>query len=68
MHFRRLCLRAQDVMRNPATAADGVTYERAAIEDWLQRSGVSPVTNEPLPHKHLQPHMGVRGAVMRLGL
>ena len=56
-------------MRNPATAADGVTYERAAIEEWLQRSGaVSPLTGEPLPHKHLQPHAGVRGAVMRLGL
>jgi hypothetical protein len=55
-------------MRNPVTAADGVTYERAAIEDWFQRSASSPVTNEPLLHKHLQPHMGVRGAVMRLGL
>ncbi len=55
-------------MRNPATAADGVTYERAAIEEWLQRSAVSPLTGEPLPHKHLQPHVGVRGAVMRLGL
>lgn len=27
----------QEVMRDPVMATDGITYERAAIEEWLQR-------------------------------
>ena len=35
--------REQDLMVDPVVAADGVTYERAAIEDWFGRSGDSPL-------------------------
>lgn len=31
----------QEVMRDPVTATDGITYERAAIEEWLQRRSAS---------------------------
>ncbi len=30
-------------MIDPVVAADGVTYERTAIEDWFGRSGDSPL-------------------------
>jgi hypothetical protein len=36
---------------DPVLATDGYTYEREAIESWLQRQGntaLSPMTNEPL--------------------
>lgn len=36
-------------------AADGKTYEKAAIVDWFINSNISPLTNVPLPHKHIQP-------------
>ena len=40
-------------MSDPVTAADGMTYERAAIERWLQEHGTSPVsyTHLTLPTK-----------------
>ena len=34
-------------------AADGFTYERKAIEVWLQSNDHSPMTNEKLAHKNL---------------
>ena len=42
-------------MREPVTAADGFCYERAALEDWLRRRQVSPMTNALLPHARLTP-------------
>ena len=40
----------------PVTAADGHTYERVAIEEWLATgSRTSPTTNEPLQSTALIP-------------
>lgn len=52
-------------MRDPVLAADGFTYERSAIEDWLRRKGTSPMTNTPLAHLQLTPNHIVRSAVSR---
>jgi hypothetical protein len=35
-------------MVDPVVAADGFTYERAAIEMWMRSKDVSPRTREPL--------------------
>ncbi len=40
-------------------AADGVTYEREAITKWLRSSSKSPVTNEELVHKELNPNLAL---------
>lgn len=45
-----------DVMRDPVVAADGHTYERAAIRRWLETSDTSPLTGAVLPHKELVPN------------
>ena len=37
-----------DVIAEPVVAEDGHTYERNAIERWLQRKQTSPVTNLPM--------------------
>ena len=47
-------------------AADGVSYERAAITSWLQRSTASPVTGQLLLHKHLLPNITLRSAISML--
>lgn len=44
-------------------AADGHTYEKEQIDAWLQKSNTSPMTNEPMDHKHLIPNLALR-AVM----
>lgn len=43
----------QEVFKDPVVAADGYTYERQAIEDWLQKSNTSPMTNERMTDKEL---------------
>ena len=43
-------------MKDPVVAADGHTYERAAISRWLRESDTSPLTGERLPHKELAPN------------
>ena len=54
----------QELMEDPVMAADGFSYARAAIEDWLARgNGSSPMTGAPLAHQHLTPNLAVRSAV-----
>lgn len=53
----------QDLMENPVMAADGHTYEEAAIQQWLRENETSPVTNAPLVHKHLTPNYNLRSLI-----
>ncbi|CAI5533365.1 unnamed protein product [Closterium sp. Naga37s-1] len=54
---------AQEMMVNPVLAADGHTYEKEAIESWLESSDRSPMTNEQLPSKDLVPNHAVRAMI-----
>jgi hypothetical protein len=43
-----------EIMQNPVMAADGHSYEKAAIEEWFrQGKQTSPLTGEKLPHRTL---------------
>jgi len=42
-----------NLMRDPVIAADGFTYERASIEQWMETHDVSPRTSEPFKHTFL---------------
>lgn len=59
-----LCFNLQDVMRDPVIASDGFTYERSAIEGWLRKSNISPMTNLTLPNTSLVPNIAL-GQVIR---
>ena len=41
------------LMRDPVFCADGHSYERKSIEEWLKRSSLSPATGLELEHKGL---------------
>ena len=43
-----MCQITHQAMREPVIADDGNTYERSAIEQWLMRSSVSPVSRQPI--------------------
>lgn len=43
-------------IRDPVVAADGHTYERAAITRWLLNNNTSPLTGVQLAHKDLVPN------------
>ena len=59
-----VCPISQHIMTDPVVAADGYTYERAAILAWL-RAGhtASPISNRPLAHPGLTPNVGVTAAI-----
>ena len=53
-----------DLFCDPVSAADGHTYERVAIEEWLATgSRTSPTTNEPLQSTALIPQHTVKKLV-----
>ena len=50
-----------EVMSDPVIAADGFSYERVAIEQWLATgTGTSPKTNEVLRHRELTPNKALK--------
>ncbi|KAL1559301.1 non-specific serine/threonine protein kinase [Salvia divinorum] len=61
-HF--MCPILREVMSDPCVAADGYTYERKAIEAWLMEKDTSPITELPLPHKHLIRSFALLSAIM----
>ena len=50
------CPITTDAFVDPVVASDGFTYERTQIEQWLQKNDTSPLTGEPLEHRHLYPN------------
>jgi len=59
------CPITREVMKDPVIAADGFSYERAAIEKWIRENNHqgrvhSPKTREPLAHLNLNPNFTLR--------
>ena len=53
-------------MMDPVVAADGNSYERAALEAWFAAGNtVSPSTGAPLSHKTLLPNWALKCLIDR---
>ena len=53
-----------EVMSDPVMAADGYSYERVAIEQWLATgAGTSPKTNELLENEKLLPNKALKALI-----
>ena len=57
------CPITMEVMAQPVVAADGHTYERAAIESWFRQNSSSPMTGEQLPNTTLIPNRSLQSAI-----
>jgi hypothetical protein len=55
-----ICPITQEEFYEPVITADGMTYERSAIEKWLEHNFTSPSTNAELPHRHVVPNFALR--------
>merc|ERR1712003_15117 len=55
-----MCPIMHERMNEPVLAADGHTYERQAIEKWLQMHNTSPMTGAPLAHRYLTENFALR--------
>jgi hypothetical protein len=58
-----MCPVTLELMKDPVLAADGHSYERRAIEQWLMTKNTSPVTNLELPNHSLVPNFALRAAI-----
>lgn len=61
-----MCPIMHERMREPVLAADGHTYERAAIERWMQSHDTSPMTGAPLTHRYLTQNFALRRIIAAL--
>ncbi|XVE63855.1 hypothetical protein DITRI_Ditri07aG0054700 [Diplodiscus trichospermus] len=61
-HF--ICPILKDVMDEPCVASDGYSYDRKAIEKWLESNDKSPITNLPLSSKNLLPNYTLLSAIV----
>ena len=57
-----VCPLTYEVMTDPVVAADGFTYERAAISRWLLVAQRSPMTNKPM-QRVLVPNHALRSSI-----
>lgn len=55
-----MCPIVHERMMQPVLAADGHTYEREAIETWVQMHSTSPMTGAPLAHRYLTDNFALR--------
>ncbi len=53
-------------MQDPVIAADGISYERSAIEDWFRDHKKSPMTNLDLQNKNLISNITLRNLIHKL--
>lgn len=69
--FSFFCPITYDVMKDPVVASDKITYERAAITQWMTRleeqgqEVVSPITKKPLKKK-LIPNIEMKKALVEI--
>ena len=57
------CPITHTTMVDPVMTCDGMTYERVAIERWLQTQNTSPLTGAVLANKTLVPNYALRDAI-----
>jgi hypothetical protein len=58
-----MCPILHERMKEPVVAADGHTYERQAIEKWMQLRNTSPMTGAPLQHRFLTKNFALRSII-----
>ena len=58
-----VCPISQDIYQDPVVAADGHSYERGSITEWLSNNDTSPMTNYRLFHKNLTPNRNLKSSI-----
>ena len=54
-----MCPISLDWFTDPVVTPSGHTYERADLEEWIERHGTEPQTRETLTIRQLYPNIGL---------
>ena len=65
IHENIICPITHQIYYDPVTASDGQTYEKEAIEEWLGKNNISPLTQNKL-NSNMYPAITVRNLVNEL--
>ena len=60
-----ICPITAEIMTDPVSTADGFSYEREAITEWLRTKDTSPTTGATLESKKLIPNHSLRSIIRR---
>jgi hypothetical protein len=60
-----LCPISREMMFDPVVAADGHTYERVNIQEWLKTKNTSPFTREKITDKTFRKNFAIKSAIER---
>ena len=52
-------LSLQELLGEPVIAADGYTYEKRALQEWLKQHNNSPATGKPLQNVTMLPNFAI---------
>jgi hypothetical protein len=63
MNANFLCPITMSVMADPVIGSDGITYERAAIEESLAKNPISPLTRAPMTAASLRPNYALKALI-----
>ncbi len=58
-----VCPITADLMEDPVICAEGQSFERAAIVEWLRAHATNPVTRNPLTVDMLHPNLALRASI-----
>lgn len=62
-HDSFVCPLTLELMKDPVSTVDGHTYERKAIEEWLETNDTSPLTAMVLADKQLIPNLAIKQSI-----
>ena len=67
-----ICPITLEQLKDPVVAADGLTYEREALQEWICKHRadqvvLSPATGAPLAHRELAPNTEIMAKISSVG-
>lgn len=60
-----LCPMSMEIMTEPVVTPSGVSYNRPAVEEWINEHHSDPASKAPLLNDHLYPNLALRDMIQR---
>ena len=59
-----ICPITQNIMSNPVITKYGISYEKEAIEKWLEKHNTDPLSGQPLNKNEIFPNYALKNAII----